>query len=35
MGEKRGRRVLLSDVASYKDTNPVGSGSHPYELISF
>lgn len=32
-GGEMGERVLLSDISSYKDTNPVESGPHPYELI--
>lgn len=28
-----GRRELLFDVSPYRDTNPVGSGPHPYDLI--
>lgn len=28
-----GAESKLSDVSSYKDNNPIGSGPHPYDLI--
>lgn len=31
--EREGKKDSYSDVSPYKDTNPVGSGPHPYDLI--
>ena len=30
---ERGREGGLSDLSSHKDTNPIGTGPHPYNLI--